>query len=86
MMDVVKPEEAPLEVVAGVLEVAAEEDSVTGLPSVELLLELAAVLSGIEVEDVGPVESGIEDDTPVLSGTDEVDGLGDALTATVTVE
>ena len=49
-----------------------EDDSVTGLPSV--LLELAAVVSGVEEFDA-PVVSRIEeeDETPVLSWTDDVD-------------
>lgn len=86
VMEVMKPEEAPLMVVTGLLEVAADEDSATGLPSVELLLGLAAVVRGIESEDVGAVESGIDDDTPVLGGIEEVDRLGEALTVIVTVE
>ena len=82
-----KPDEGALDVDAAVMLDELEEDSVTGLPSVLLLLllELGAVLRGMDIEVDGPVVSGIDEEVkaPVPVGTEEVD---DSITVTVRVE
>lgn len=78
-----KPDEGPTLL-------ADEEDSETGLPSVLLLeLELTAVVSGTEAEEVvAPVLNETEEeDAPVLGGMEELalELEVSALTVTMTV-